>query len=144
MEENISLQTSGVQERLDGAGATASLVCAVHCALMPLVITLLPLVGLGFLSSEPVEWLLLGLSTLLGVSSLCLGYRRHRSRRALCVLAVGLGLIATGRTIEMREIQGPSVLLVVCGGVTIAGAHLVNRHLCRTCQMCHGCPSTPI
>jgi hypothetical protein len=144
MVENRLFRTSVVQERMDGAGATASLVCAVHCALMPLVITLLPLVGLGFLSSEPVEWSLLGLSALLGVSSLCLGYRRHRSRKALCVLAVGLGLIAAGRTIEMREVRGPSVLLVVCGGVTIAGAHLVNRRLCWTCQKCHGRPATPV
>jgi hypothetical protein len=137
MAENVLMKASGVQERLDGAGATASMICAVHCALMPLVITLLPLVGLGFLSSEPVEWSLLGLSALLGISSLCLGYRKHRSRKALCVLAVGLGLIATGHIIEMREIQGPSVFLVVCGGVTIAGAHLVNRYLCRTCNKCH-------
>ena len=52
---------------LDKAGATASLACAVHCALMPLVVTLLPLVGLGFLADERTEWALLGLSAPAGV-----------------------------------------------------------------------------
>src|SRR5690349_16997900 len=87
-------QAAGVErvatDSLDTAGATASFLCAIHCALMPLVITLLPLIGLAFLADHRVEWALFGLSAIVGVSSLCFGYREHRSRRALAILAVGL------------------------------------------------------
>ena len=41
--------------RFDRLGATASFLCAVHCAALPLVIATLPAIGLGFLANhEPV------------------------------------------------------------------------------------------
>jgi hypothetical protein len=70
---------------LDAAGTAAALACAVHCALMPLALTLLPLAGLGFLADEAVEWALVGLSAVLGVTSLCLGTgRTARAGRSPC------------------------------------------------------------
>lgn len=124
------------QVDLDKAGATASLTCAVHCAAMPLVITLLPLLGLTFLADERLEWGLLGLSALLGVSSLCLGFREHGRRSALAILAVGLSLMALGRISEERQWGCASVLVVVFGGSTIAASHLLNRRLCHACRRC--------
>ncbi len=129
-------------ESLDAAGATASLLCAIHCALMPFVVTLLPLVGLSFLASETTEWLLLALSATLGISSLCLGFRAHRSRRALAVLAVGLALAATGRIAEHGGSTPflphlPGVALLVVGGVLVALSHGLNFYLCRACLACH-------
>jgi hypothetical protein len=122
---------------LDRVGATASLVCAIHCALMPLCITLLPLVGLAFLASEWVEWCLVGLSAVIGVTSLCLGYRRHRSPRALSLLAGGLALIALGRMLERGGIARWGVPILVAGGLLVATAHWINRRLCDTCIRCH-------
>lgn len=121
---------------LDKAGATASLACAVHCALMPLVVTLLPLVGLGFLADERMEWGLLGLSALLGSSSLALGYREHRKRQALLILSLGLTALVTGRLLEESHFETAGVIGVVLGGCTVAAAHFLNRHLCRTCRTC--------
>jgi hypothetical protein len=126
-----------VQEQLDRVGATASLLCAVHCAVLPLVVTLLPLVGLSFLADERVEWMLVGLSAALGITSLCLGYREHRSRRALGVLGIGLALLALGRILEGQHIEPWGVPIVVAGGLTMAGAHLLNRRLCHDCRECH-------
>lgn len=123
-------------DKLDKIGTAASLTCAIHCAAMPLVITLLPLLGLTFLADERLEWGLLGLSATLGVSSLCLGYREHRSRRALTILAVGLFLLALGRISEEREWGRWAVLAVVAGGCTVAASHFLNRRLCHTCRRC--------
>src|SRR5579871_842397 len=136
MPYTMSSPSYDAPDYLDNAGATASLLCAVHCALMPMIVTLLPLMGLGFLANEATEWGLVALSATLGISSLCLGYRRHRSRRAPAVLALGMGLLATGRVAEHRDLGRFGVALVVGGGLTIAAAHLYNRHLCRTCRLC--------
>ena len=125
---------------LDKAGASASFLCALHCALLPIVVTTLPLVGLSFLATEPVEWTLMGVSALLGCSSLCLGYREHRSRRALLVLSVGLALLVLGRVSEERGWEPYGMPLMVCGGLIIAISHLINRKLCHLCRACqhHG------
>ena len=122
---------------LDKAGMTASLICAVHCAAMPFLITLLPLVGLGFLANEWVEWLLIGLSAVLGISSLCLGYRSHRSHHALATLSVGLALVVIGHIAEKHTGGIFGVALLVLGGCTVASAHWINRRLCNSCKRCH-------
>lgn len=129
--------TAAINRRLDRAGATASLACAIHCALMPLVITLLPLFGLAFLADNRVEWALVGGSAILGSTSLCLGYREHGNRRALAVLAVGLGLLAAGRIAESQKAGAWGVAIVVIGGVMVAASHLINRKLCDSCHACH-------
>jgi hypothetical protein len=130
-------EIAAVGRRLDRAGATASLVCAIHCALMPLALTLLPLFGLAFLADERLEWTLVGASALLGITSLCLGYREHRSRRALAVLAAGLGLLAAGRIAESHQTGMWGAVAAVMGGILVATSHLINRRLCDTCHACN-------
>lgn len=131
MKTNTSTQID-----LDKAGATASLACAVHCALMPLVVTLLPLVGLSILADERTEWALLALSAVLASSSLGLGYREHRRRQALLVLSLGLTALVTGRILEESHFETAGVIGVVLGGCTVAAAHFINRRLCQTCRNC--------
>lgn len=129
-------------DRLDRAGMTASFLCALHCALMPLVVTLLPLLGLSFLASEPVEWALIGASATLGTFSLCLGFKEHRSRRALAVLAIALALLVMGRVSHHHlQAQPWGVVLLVLGGLTMMSAHILNHYLCRSCRRCtsHEC-----
>jgi hypothetical protein len=134
----VSVPVTGYHklDKLDAAGATASLLCAVHCALMPLLVSVLPLIGLSFLVDERTEWALVALSAVLGISSLSLGYREHRSPRALIILGIGLVLLATGRILEERGVEVGGVAVVVLGGLTLAAAHIVNRRLCHTCEQC--------
>lgn len=127
-----------VGEKLDKAGAAASFLCAIHCAIMPFVITALPLLGLGFLASEPVEWGLLAASGVLGTLSLCVGFREHRRRRVFGLLGIALALLVAGRMMHHHDF---SWVIMVLGGLTMMGAHLVNRLLCRSCRVCsdHHC-----
>ena len=127
--------------KLDRAGATASFLCAIHCALMPLVVTLLPLLGLSFLASEPVEWGLLAASATLGSSSLCLGFRKHRKRRVFMVLAIALAILVAGRVFHEHRVGLWGPILMVIGGLTMMSAHLLNHRLCHACAHCesHEC-----
>ena len=132
--------------KLDRAGATASFLCAIHCAIMPFVIALLPLFGLSFLASEPVEWALLAASATLGSWSLCLGFRQHRSRLVFMVLGVALALLVAGRIFHEphladHHLHEPhygiwGLVLMVLGGLTMMSAHLLNHRLCHACKKC--------
>jgi MerC mercury resistance protein len=124
-------------DRLDRLGAAASLACAVHCTVMPLLVGLLPLVGLSFLASEQAEWSLIGLSFAVGGSSLIPSYaRKHRHWRPLLLFAFGSSLIIIVRLLaeEGSRLESP---VMAIGALLIACAHMVNRRLCRSCEACH-------
>jgi hypothetical protein len=123
-------------DRLNSTGAVASFLCAIHCALMPLLVTLLPLIGLGFLAAEPVEWGLVAMSAMLGASAICLGYREHRRRRPLAILGIGMALLVLGRLGEAYEWGEWGMPVLVFGGFTLVLAHIVNGRLCRACRTC--------
>jgi hypothetical protein len=133
----IGSETIAKGDRLDRFGAAASLACAVHCAAMPLLIGLLPLVGMSFLASEVAEWSLVSLSLGVGSLSLLPSYaRKHRQWRPLLIFAFGAGLIIAVRLLadEGSRLEAP---VMAIGALLIACGHLVNRRLCRSCADCH-------
>jgi len=121
--------------RLDNIGMTASTLCAIHCAIVPLVFTSLPLVGLGFLANPWVEWSMIILAFIIGVSSIGLSYfRTHRKWLPLCLLVLGFLIIIGGHLFITGWIEG---IIVPLGGFTIAAAHFVNYKyvgICKTCD----------
>ena len=120
-------------EIADTTGACLSVACAIHCLSMPLLIAVLPLIGLGFFATERAELVLITGAIGLAIASLAWGVRLHRSWRALLILIVALAFIATSRT----AVEGAfEVVFYSIGGVLLASAHLVNRHLCKTCPAC--------
>ena len=95
---------------VDNAGVFLSTACAIHCVTVPMLVTFLPLLGLGFLASEPAEFAIVG--------------------AVLLAAVLAMGVIAAG---YMAAEGGLEVILHVTGGVLLAATHLLNRHLCRTC-----------
>jgi hypothetical protein len=138
-EDNALIKSEAMTpgNRLDRLGAAASLACAAHCAAMPLLIGLLPLVGLGFLAEQRTEWALAALSIGIGSMSLIPSYaRKHRQWRPLLLFAVGASLIIVVRLLAEGgpRLEAPAMAL---GGLLIACAHMVNHRLCRSCAACH-------
>lgn len=100
---------------------------------MPVLFGVLPLLGLGVLADERAEWLLIAASFIIGVASLAPSYvRHHRRALPLAIFAAGAVLIIVGRVMFEESVR-LETSLVVCGALTIAFAHFVNRRLCRVC-----------
>lgn len=116
----------------DRVGATASFLCAIHCALLPFVLTLLPLLGLGFLGGHRFERDFVLFAASLALFALIGGYRRHRYPLPLRLALPGLALLALGVVwvSEDRHILVHSVM-VTCGGLLVASAHFVNLYVDR-------------
>ena len=83
--------------RLDLVGTCVSLMCALHCLTVPLLVTVLPLAGAGVLLGGSLEILFIVASVVLATVSLCWGFRRHRRWRVFVVLGAALLMIAVGR-----------------------------------------------
>ena len=132
---------------LDKAGMIASVTCAIHCMIMPLIITLLPIFGLSLFATEEFEWILLIISAILGVTSLCFGFKKHKSYRAFSFLGIGLSLIVIGRLMHehVERVNGFHfdlyLIFLVIGAILVATSHWLNNRLCNACSPCHksGC-----
>ena len=132
---------------LDKAGMVASITCAVHCMIMPLVITLLPIFGLSLFATEEFEWILLMISAMLGITSLCFGFRKHKSFKAFSFLGIGLTFLVIGRLAHEHVSHfrvftfDIYLLFLVAGAILVALSHWLNNKLCKSCIPCHssGC-----
>ena len=117
---------------LDRLGATGSLVCAVHCAALPLLIALLPSFGIAVWLGEDFERGFVAFATLLGLFTLVWGYRRHRVVRALGLLVPGLAALWLGVFYPpLHEALLPHAIVMTIGGTLVGAAHLANLRLNR-------------
>jgi MerC mercury resistance protein len=119
---------------LDSLGTTVSLVCAIQCSLFPLLASILPLLGLGFLLGEGLERVFLITSLVLAVGSFGSGFRAHRRFYLFAFLFSASALILTGRLWVDPSYEVP---LVVSGTLVLVVGHLFNRRLCRLCAACN-------
>lgn len=123
--------------RADGVGATASFLCALHCASWPFLLAVLPMLGASFLASELLERGFIVFATVLALASLGAGWRRHGKRAALGLLALGLCLLWFGSFGPWHHELVPHAVLMTLGGLAVAFAHLRNRSLLRAHRAGH-------
>lgn len=115
---------------LDRIGATGSLVCAVHCAVLPLLIALLPSLGIATWLGEDFELGFVVFATLFGLAILAWSYRRHRVARALGLLLPGLAALWLGVLYApLHHSLVPHAVVMTFGGTLVGLAHLANLRL---------------
>lgn len=113
----------------DRVGATASFLCAVHCALLPLLVAVLPAIGLGFLADHGFERGFVVFAVILAFSTMIAGFRRHHHLRAFWFLIPGVLLLLTGVVIDPHHAGALHAVLLASGGTLVALAHLINLRL---------------
>ena len=116
--------------RADRLGLAASFLCALHCALLPVVITLLPSLGVAAGLGDRFEEGFVVFASLLGLFTLASGYRRHRAVRALWLLVPGLVVLWVGVLYApLHHSLVPHALAMTLGGSLVGLAHLANLRL---------------
>jgi len=123
------MATSCNLNRADRIGFAASFLCAVHCALLPLALALAPTLGLSVGGWVDIDQAVTVFATLLGTTTLAIGYRRHRAFRAWMLLLPGLALVWIGAFSPLHDHGLLHAGLMTAGGLMIAGAHLLNLRL---------------
>jgi len=123
---------------LDSLGMTASALCAIHCAIVPLLITSLPLIGLGFLANPLFEWGMIVFALLIGIYAIGLSYFRTHHKLLPMVLLVGGFLIIIGGHLFISGWH--EAIVVPIGGLLIATAHFFNFRYAGMCRLDHQHP----
>jgi uncharacterized membrane protein YfcA len=122
---------------VDRIGIVASSVCFVHCLAMPVVLSL-SAVCAHFLPTEEHTHRVLAVGvTLIGAFALGTGYRKHKQRSVLWLMASGLTLIFTGAFVgDHLPSHWVEVAITLIGGVCMITAHRKNHTFWRECTTC--------
>lgn len=112
-----------------------SVVCTLHCFCIPFLLTISAFTPVVSLLSEPIEYLFLCTSFLLGIGNLSYcSLRRHHRCECLALFAVGFSMLS-GRD-HLRGSLGTAAGLA--GGGLVATAHWRNSRLLRRAECCDG------
>jgi len=112
----------------DALGIIASIACAVHCAILPLLLSSLPLFGTNIINNNMFETGLILLSLAVGIIALRHGSHLHSQSR-LPVILFTSGIIL----LLVKQFTGHRHLLwfLIPAVVLIVSAHLLNYRQCR-------------
>jgi hypothetical protein len=114
----------------DAWGIFTSILCAIHCAALPLLVSALPLLGVNLVHSALFEYGMIGLAFLIGTWALWHGFSRHHHRILPWMLFLGgMILLISKQVWHQYELR----LLPFAVGFIIA-AHIVNYRLSRPAQ----------
>ena len=76
----------------DAVGIGTSIVCAIHCALLPAIITTLPLFGIDVIKNALFEWGMIFFTGLVGIYALIHGFIKHH-KNSIPILLFATGFI---------------------------------------------------
>ena len=88
-------------ERVDQAGAVASTLCAIHCAICALLPAAFGALGLGMLLSQTAEWAFTLVAVSIAAGALVLSWRQYRSIAVAGLLSLGIVGLLASRVLEM-------------------------------------------
>lgn len=99
----------------DALGIAASVACAIHCAVLPLILSSLPLFGINIIGNTGFEYGMILLAFAIGVYSLRNGYRHHHRLLPLILFALGIVLLTLKQYYHRHLLAFliPAVLLIV-------------------------------
>jgi MerC mercury resistance protein len=118
----------------DVLGVTTSLACAIHCAVLPMVLTSLPIFGINIVNNTAFEYFMILLALFIGCCSLWHGYRKHHHNfMPLLVFFLG-GLLLFAKQIWHTQ----QFWLLLFAIIFIITAHLFNCRSCRVQNPGHG------
>ena len=111
----------------DAFGIGASVACAIHCAVLPLLISSLPIFGINIIFFFAFEYFMILLAFAIGSVSLAHGYRKHH-RSYMPVLLFTIGILLLFAKQLWHEYQ---FWLLPFAVIFIVSAHIRNFRLSR-------------
>ena len=111
---------------LDFLGFTASLLCAIHCAALPLILALTATTGSSFIENEAIEIGVIALSIIIAGAAVFKGYFKHKQTKPIYYIIFGFVFLIAGHAFHSLAIE---VIFISIGAILIASAHVTNWKL---------------
>lgn len=117
----------------DTLGISASLICAIHCAVLPFIFTSLPLFGLEILHNKIFEYSMIGLAGGIGSYALYHGWKKHHHKKLPFILFFAGIILLVLKEVFITE----HLILLIPAVLLIISAHILNYRDCRKANHCH-------
>ncbi|WP_308992496.1 MerC domain-containing protein [Mariniflexile litorale] len=112
---------------IDLIAFSSSLICAVHCAAIPVVLSFSSLSSLHFLENPYIEWTFISFGLVFVLTSLLPSYKKvHHQIKPLLYATLAFAFIAVGR-LNLTELW--EIINTVIGAFIVALAHYLNWKL---------------
>ncbi|BBN82247.1 hypothetical protein PA25_22320 [Pseudoalteromonas sp. A25] len=121
------------QSMTDKFSIGLSVMCVMHCLMLPVLLSLLPtLAGLPLNSELFHVWMVAAVIPS-SIFALALGCKQHKHYRLLITGAFGLGMLVLAISLGENHIgEAGEKLLTLIGSAFVVIAHLRNYRLCHT------------
>jgi len=123
---------------LDGMAVLLSGTCMVHCLVLPLMVTLFPIVQGSLLDEYQFHLIMLLFILPTSLIALFIGCRQHKDTLTMILGATGLSIL-TVTALFGHDLFGYTGERVVTtfGGLILASAHIKNYLCCRADECTH-------
>lgn len=118
---------SYIKNNIDLLGMAGSILCAIHCSALPILLAMGSLSSVAWLDSHWVEYLFLGSALILAGWSLVGSYSHHGKPWAIALAIIGFIVFFIG----FAEHNHTEIGLTTLGGVLIALSHFVNWRMMK-------------
>lgn len=117
----------------DRYGMALSIGCAIHCAVLPIAMSVLTATGLSWVAGQQFEWAILASTFMLGSWRLVKSFVNHRNPSALYLFGIGLCFFACAK-VGWFTFPYQEAWFMTGGGFSVAAAHFRNLRLCSCCH----------
>lgn len=114
--------------KLDTLGMGASIICAVHCAAVPFLVSIAASAGLNIIQSAWFEFGILGMAVIFILSSLVPSFIKHKNALPLSLALFGLAAVIVNHIIWGHT----SYVLSFIGAIAIATGHFKNFQMTKS------------
>jgi MerC mercury resistance protein len=117
----------------DALGISTSVACAIHCAILPLFFSSLPLFGVNIIDNYYFEYVMIIVALIVGSISLYHGYlKHHHSFLPFSLFIIGIAFLLAKQLWHHYQLY-----LLIPAVISIVTAHYTNFKLCRQHNHAH-------
>jgi asparagine N-glycosylation enzyme membrane subunit Stt3 len=112
-----------MRKNIDKFGATTSILCLIHCMLMPFFMTIIPIFGTGH--NHLIEVILIGIAFLFGGISIWNNWKRHKIWKTIPIFILGFSLLIVSHETH------------IIGAILVLISHWINYKTIKKLDGCH-------
>ena len=125
------------QATMDRAAIGFSAVCAAHCALLPVLLVMVPAVAATPLGDEAFHKFMIMAALPTSLIALTMGCKKHRKWSVSALVLVGLAILV-GAAAFGHDLLGENgeKIATLIGAVLLSVGHIQNQRMCAQSECC--------